>query len=48
VPRLVQRRAAPRAPVHARRGVVLVVDARAGTLGALFAEDAELFCGQVC
>ena len=42
VRRLVQRRLAPRARVDARRRLVLVELARAGRLGALFAEDAEL------
>lgn len=41
---LVQGRLAPGAGVHARRGLVLVVLARAGGLGALLAEDAELLC----
>ena len=43
VGRLVQRRIARRAGVNARGGHVLVVLAGEGRLGALFAEDAELF-----
>lgn len=42
--RPVQRRAASRACVHPRLGVVLVVLAGARRLRALFAENAELFC----
>jgi hypothetical protein len=44
VVRLVQRRVAPAARVDTRVGVVLVVGAGAGHLGAFFAEDAELLC----
>jgi hypothetical protein len=40
---LVQRRAARRAGIYARRGHVLVIFAREGGFGAFFAEDAELF-----
>lgn len=40
----VQRRRAPRARVHALRGVVRVVFACEGAFGAFFAEDAELVC----
>ena len=42
VRRLVQRRLASRAPVHARRGGVLVVFARERRFRALLAQDPEL------
>lgn len=45
VRRLVQRRVAAGARVDAGAGGVFVVGAGEGGLGALFAEDAELFCG---
>ena len=41
---LVQRRVAAGAAVDALLGVMLVVGARARSFGALFTEDAELFC----
>lgn len=43
VRRLVQGRVATRARVHARRGLVFVELAGPGGLGALLAEDPELF-----
>lgn len=46
VGRLVEGRIAPRAVVDPLRREVLVVFARAGPFGALFAEDAELFLMQ--
>ena len=44
----IERSGAADAGVDAAAGHVLVVNPGVGGFGAFFAEDAELFCGEVC